>query len=575
MAARKKRPTKKAAAPPRNPYCDRAERYARRVVAGEIPASKVTTACAMRFLRDLDRQFEAEWPYRFDEHLAGRACEFLETLPHVEGPLAGELCKLEDWQCFVQAQIWGWVRKADSLRRFSRVEIWCPRGQGKSFFASGNGTYATAATGEGGAQVATAATTREQAKIVLDVSRRQLELAPELATELGLEVTKHAIFQQRTFSRYRAISSEAKTADGKNLYFAICDELHAHPDRRLYDILLTGLGKRKEGTMFVISTAGDNTSGIGFERYTHAKKIALGLVEDDRTFVAMWEADDDDPWDEEQTWAKANPNLKVSVDIEQLRSEVATARVTASARSSFFTRRLNRWVGASRAFVNLAHLDAAWDDSWSREDFVGEPAFLGLDLASGSDLCCIAYVWKRIVEGESHYWVAVDSYLPEEAANESNNASYRGWVAEGFIRTNDGNEIDYKWIESELAAAADKFFVRELAHDEISSARVVAQAVADKLQPVKVPTTYLHMTAPMREFESGLAGGRFHLEPNPCLRWMASNLVAKYRGEQVRPDKEHAENKIDGMVGIFQALNRALAASEAAPYSDGGGLRAL
>ena len=171
------------------------------------------------------------------------------------------------------------------------------------------------------------------------------------------------------------------------------------------------------------------------------------------------------------------------------------------------------------------------------------------------------------------YWVAVDSYLPEEAIAESHNAQYRGWEIDGFIKTNEGNEIDYKWIEEEIRAATDRYSVREMAFDEISAARVVAQALNGVVEPCKVPTTFLHMTAPMREFESGIASGRVHIEENPCLRWMASNLIAKFRGEQVRPEKEHPANKIDGMVGIFQAMNRAMSVDE--PYQAGEGLREL
>lgn len=574
---RKKRKPK--AEPPRDPYCARAEKYARAIVAGDIAASKVTVACCARFLRDLESQKNPAWPYRFDEFLGGRACEFLEELPHVEGPLAGELLKLGDWQCFVQANVWGWVRKADGCRRFSRVEEWIPRGNGKSFFVSGNCTYATGATGEGGAQVASAATTREQAKIVLDVSRRQLELAPELAEKLGLEVSKHAIYQHATFSRYRALSSEAKTADGKNLYFVSCDELHAHPDRGLYDILLTGLGKRKEGTMYVISTAGDNHSGIGYERYSLAKKIAFGIVDDDQTFVAIWEADEDDPWDDERTWAKANPNLNVSVDINQLRQEAATAKTIASARSSFFTRRLNWWVGASQAFINLTHWDRCVDRSFSREALRadGVPLWVGLDLASKKDITCIAFVWRKMVEGEPHYWIAVDSYLPESAVDESGNASYRGWVADGFITVNDDDEIDYRVIMKKLQDAHAEYTIQQLAYDNYQPAAVVAQEakawLGDDLV-VEVRGHYLHMNGPMRELEAALAGGRIHLEPNPCLRWMASNLIGKSRGDEVRPEKEHDANKIDGPVAILMALNRC-AGSEMAPYSDGEGLREL
>ena len=319
-----------------------------------------------------------------------------------------------------------------------------------------------------------------------------------------------------------------------------------------------------------------DTSGIGYEQFKQCRKILEGTLEDERTLACMWEADEgDDPWSE-ATWRKANPNFGVSVDPEHIAQEAATAKKLASARSAFFTKHLNQWVGAREAFVNLEHWDHCVDPEFSRERLAdgGDPVWVGMDLASKKDLTCIAYVWRKFVEGEPHYWIAVDSFLPEEAVNDSGNSSYRGWVAEGFIRTNEGNEIEYPMIKKAVLDARDRYSIQQLAFDNYQPATVVAQELAaEGIQTVEVRGTFLHMNPAMREFEAALAGKRIHLEANPCLRWMASNVIAKRRGDEIRPEKEHDANKIDGVVAVLMALK--LCAAEEVPYLDGAGFQSL
>ena len=566
--ARKRKPK---ASPPgfTDPHVVRAVQYAERVCSGAVPASKWTVFAAQRFLRDLDRAKTDAFPYRLDEAKGGKACRFVELLPHVAGPLFGQTLKLEDWQCFVQAQIWGWVSKKSGLRRFRRAQVWVPRGNGKSFFASGSAVYALAADGEGGAQIAACACTRDQARLVLDVSRRQLQHADKLRKKLGVEVSQHAMFQPTTNSTFKALSSEANTLDGLNLHFAVLDELHAHTSREVFDVVVTGLGKRSQPMLFVISTAGSDQSGIGYEQYSLCRKILSGVIEDERTFVAMWEMDDgDDPFSEE-TWAKANPNLGVSVDIEHLRQEASTAQKVASARSAFLTKHLNAWVNANQAWFNMGLWAKCVDATLKREAFAGESCYVGLDLASRRDVACKALVFPRQLEGKTHYFVFLDSWLPEDAVRDGRNASYVGWAHDGWLKTTPGNELDLAVVEESVLADRELYDVREVPHDPHQALQMAQRLSNAGMTMVEIRPSVVNFNIPMKELEAASASGRLHVEDNPLLHWMASNVVAHRNAkDEVYPRKEQDSSKIDGIIAILNCVNRILATVEDDPYAD-------
>lgn len=567
-----------------DPHVLRSLQYADSVLAGKVSACRLAVAAAERFKRDLSQIANPGWPYYFDESRAGRVCRFVELLPHVKGPKAsdGQLLRLEPWQSFILCQFFGWLKKAPdeygrNNRRFSRSIVFIPRGNGKTALGAAVMLYALCADGEQGAEVYSAAVDREQAEISFDSAAAMLERRPDLKSKLGLETWKRAILHNRTNSSYKTLSKEARrSGDGKNVHAALLDEIHAHPTREVHDLLETGAQKRKQSFLWIISTAGNSAAGVGFEQYTYAKRILEGTAVDESVFAAIWEADEGDlaAWDSPEVWAKCNPNLGISVELQGLQTLATKARQVPSARAAFFTRHLNRWLGAHAAFINLAHWDRCTEPGFNREEFAGAPVWIGIDLASRKDLTAIAYVWRRMEDGAPHWYVAVDCYLPESAIAESPNASYRGWAADGYIKVNDGDEIDYQLIENEILRARDRFEVMQVAFDNYQPGAAVAQRLAlEGFQTVEVRTTYLQMNSPMRELESALAAGRVHFEPNECLRWQATNLIGKLRGDEVRPEKEHAENKIDGVVALLMALNRAMVDETA--YADGEGLKSL
>jgi phage terminase large subunit-like protein len=600
-SARPRRARKSASKPPKpSGFTDlhvlKALDYARRVVSGEIPANRLAVTACERQLRDLERsRADAAWPYEFNESLAGRACRFLEALPHVKGDLAGRKLELEGWQCFIVTTLFGWVKRGTTRRRFRRGTCFVPRGNGKSAISSGVGLYCTFAEGEGGAEGYSAATTKDQAKIVWDVARQMLNKAPHgpaLRDRLGVEAptapTASSIYQVRTNSTFKPLSREADNLDGLNIHIGVIDEIHAHRTREIYDVVETGTGKRSNSLLWVISTAGSDTSGIGYEVYTYAKKLLTGVFEDDSTFAIVYEMDDGDDWTAELTWRKANPNWGISVQPEVIAQLCRKAQQVASAQNAFLTKHLDVWVNADQSWMSMAAWDRCADPALRIEDFAADPCFEGLDLASKVDLAAKTRVFvrelphrtpERAARGhtETHYYGFLESYLPEAAVTDGRNSQYGGWVVEGKIITTPGDVLDFSVVKQGLLDDRDQLNVREVTFDPWQAQQLANELLDEAVPMVELRPTVQNFSEPMKSWEALVLDGRFHHDGNPLFRWMVSNVVChRDAKDNIYPRKERPENKIDGPVAIIMALNRALAAEpEAGPYSGTRGFRTL
>ena len=568
---------RKASRSEQDPHCALALAYCRSVVAGEIVVGRMARAACKRHLDDLERK---GWAYEFDEALAGRVCRFVEQCPHTKGDLAGQPIKLEGWQAFLFVSIFGWVVKGTKRRRFRRATVFVPRGNGKSTIASGAGLYCTAADGEGGAEVYSAASTREQARIVFGDAQQMLRRKPALKEALGLEVPIHAIVQFSSGSKFSALSREADNFDGLNIHCALVDEIHAHKTRELYDVIETGTAKRSRSLLFVISTAGSDTAGIGYEVYSYARKVLGGLVKDESLFAAIWEADPEDDWTAESTWRKANPNWDVSVRPEVIGQLAAKAQQVLSAQSAFQTKHLNRWMSADNPFFDTAAWNRCADPSLSPEQFKDAPCWIGLDLASKIDLACRARLFARDLEREGkterHYFCFLDSYLPEAAVQEARNSAYRGWQIAGWIKTTEGDTLDYSLVRSDILSDRDGLQVQEVAFDPWQAQQLAQELQAEGLVCVEMRPTVQNFSAPLKELDALIRSGRFHHDGNQVYSWMIGNTVGHEDAQgNVYPRKERVENKIDGVVATVMALGRAMVGSGdalACPYGPGDGL---
>lgn len=529
-----------------------AEQYCKDVLSGKILACEYVKMACERQVKDLANKKLA---FTYDASKGSRVCSFVELLPHIKGALAGQPIKLEPWQIFIIMTVFSWVN-AEGSRRFRRVYIEVPRGNGKSALSSAIGLYMLTADNEGGAEVYSFATTRDQAKIVFGDAQQMARKSAGLRSHFGVDVNAHNIFVSKTASKFEALSAEGSTLDGLNTHFACIDELHAHKTRAVYDVVETSIGKRLQSLLWVITTAGSNRAGICYEVRGFVSKILKGDAKDETQFGIIYGLDKDDDWTTEQAMIKANPNWGVSVMPEVLLSLQSKAMSMASASNNFRTKHLNEWVNADVSWMDMRKWDECADPSLEITDFGGEECYMALDLASKTDIAAKINLFVR--DGE--YYAFGDYYLPRETVDKGENAQYSGWESLGLLTVTEGAIIDFQVIEDKILNDCKQFDVIEVPYDPFQATQLSMRLLNQGVNMVEVRPTVLNFSEPMKQLEALVLSGKFHHNGDPVLSWMVSNVVCHIDAkDNIYPRKERPENKIDGVVALIMALSRAIA----------------
>jgi len=548
-------------------YAAIARRYADAVVRGEVAACRWVQLACQRQLDDLARFKGKSSRYRFNPVLvdkqgrrfqpADNLCAFVERLPHVKGPLAGQPMLLEPWQVFILTTVFGWV-KPDGKRRFRRAYIEVPRGSGKSCLSSALALYMLAADSEGGAEVYSLATTRDQARIVFGDAQAMARQSAGFRSRFGVGVGAHNIHVLASGSKFEALSAEGSTLDGLNIHFGCIDELHAHKTRTVYDVVETGTGKRDNSLLWVITTAGSNRSGICYEIRTFVTRLLDRVFDDDSQFGIAYGLDDGDDWALEESLIKANPNWGISVRPEVLLPLQAKAMQMPSAVNNFKTKHLNEWVNADTAWMDMRAWDRCADSLLDLDAYVGQPCWIGLDLASKTDIAALLLVFAH-AEIDGGFAVFGRYYLPEDTVHATGNSQYPGWMGSGRLTVTPGNVIDFSWIEADLIDLASRFAIQAVAFDPFQATQLSTRMLAEGLPMIEVRPTVLNFSEPMKTLEALVLQGRLIHDGDPVLGWMASNVVAHLDAkDNIYPRKERPENKIDGIVALIMALSRAI-----------------
>lgn len=543
------------------PNVNAANKYARDVVAGRIPACKEVRQACQRHLNDITAAKAKSYPYRFDRDAAERVCNFVQLLPHTKGKWARErrLIVLEPWQQFAFAVLFGWLSKKTGLRRFREAYVEVGRKNGKSVIAAGVSNYMLAADGEYGAEVYCGATTEKQAWEVFRPARLMLQKSPALISAAGIEIMAKNISIPEDGSRLEPLIGNP--GDGSSPSCALVDEFHEHQTPDLYDTMLTGMGARDQPLMFIITTAGFNLAGPCYDKRRQAQQMLEGSVANDELFAIIYTIDEGDDWQDPDILRKANPNYGVSVSEEFLLKAQRDAIRYPSRQNSFLTKHLNVWVSARTAWLNMADWLAAGEQGLKLEQFEGQPCWMGVDLASKTDIAAIALLFRNDLDDGKTQWTAfVRSYLPEGAVERASNnrAAYESWINSGDLITTDGEELDFDIIRDDIMDLSGRFDIQEIAYDPWRATQLAHQLMKDGAEVIEYRNTVQNMSPPMREMEAAVTASRWRHPCDPVLTWMASNVVAKLDAkENIFPRKERAENKIDGIVAILMALGRA------------------
>ncbi|EHH4219377.1 DUF1983 domain-containing protein [Escherichia coli] len=450
------------------------------------------------------------------------------------------------------------------VRRFRTAYNEVARKNAKSTLSSGIGLYMTGADGEGGAEVYSAATTRDQARIVFEDAKNMVRKARSTLGRL-FDFNKLAIYQEQSASKFEPLSSDANNLDGLNIHCAIIDELHAHKTRDVWDVLETATGARLQSLLFGITTAGFNKEGICYEQRDYAIKVLRGYnsdvegaVKDDSYFAIIYTLDEgDDPFDE-TVWQKANPGLGICKRWDDLRRLAKKAKEQVSARVNFFTKHMNVWVTAESAWMDMIKWEKC-EYIAPRHELKTYPMWVGVDLAHKIDICAAAKLWRT---DNGHVHADFKFWLPEgrlERCSRQQAELYRKWAEMDKLILTDGDVIDHAQIKSDLLEWIGGENLRELGFDPWSAMQFSLALAEEGIPLVEVPQTVRNLSEAMKETESLVYAGRFHHSNHPVMNWMMSNVTVKPdKNDNIFPNKSTLEAKIDGPVAMFTAMSRML-----------------
>lgn len=559
--------------------------YARAIVDKKKPAGRHVVLACERHLRDLDDGPKRGLRWDIDEAIW--AIGTFRFLRHSKGEWAGKIVELGDWQQFVVGSVFGWKR-ADGTRRFRTVYEEVPRKNGKSTKLAGIGLVLLVFDVELGAEIYTAATKKDQARIIFGEAQRMVRKSGALLDKV--DVFKLNLSVPSTESKFEPLSSDEKTADGLNPSCVLIDELHRHKTRALLDVLDTAMGARKQPLLWIITTAGDESpDSVYAQEHEYARKVVEGLLEDDNTFVYIAAADETDDVFDPVTWAKANPNLGVSVKLDDMQRQAEKARKSPSSLDAFKRLRLNirtsglkggigreLWLGCG-APVDVASL-------------AGRRCIGGLDLGGKNDLSALVFEFEPIEEGQPadvlpFFWTCSQDLVGRE---DRDRAPYRKWRDEGFLTVVDGPTVQHDWIAAQIGTLANLYRIGGIALDRYGFDHLgpaleregIDYWLTHRNKEGKIPTEpppgagglrfvgwgqgFVSMGPAVQALDDALSEKRLRHGMNPVLTWNAANVVYALdpSTDWRKPMKRKSTGRIDGIVALIMARGLASLGTE-------------
>lgn len=548
-------------------YARRAEKYVADIHSGKIPASKMVKAACARHTRDIANSITSDFPYHFNRDLGNKACRFIETLPHTKGkwakpdPLTGKAptIKLEPWQCFIVCCMFGWVSKETGKRRFRKSRVYVPRKNAKTTLLAAIGLYMLTADREPGAEIYCGATSEVQARTLFTMVRQMCMKRPNLTKHFGLNVGMNAVSKDDG-SIFKPIIG--KPGDGDSPHCAIVDEYHEHATSDQLDTMETGMGAREQPISIVISTAGSNTTGPCRDDWKNCERILENLdgFGDDTTFAIIYSIDKDDRWDCEESLIKANPNWGVSIEPTAMLADMRDAQARANQQSRFRTKHLNEWVSVKEAFFNSTEWEKLARPGIQREDYMEFPCYLSGDLASKHDL--VALMQLFCLPG-GRYAVFGKYYIPEATLNLPENQHYRNWHIAGWLETAGEEITDLDVFKEDVLKFCADYQVEEMPSDPNRAWGVFPALEKAGVPIVEYRNTVLSMSEPMKQLDALIRSGSIIHNGDPVLAWAIGNTTGRIdKKDNVFPNKETNQNKIDPVVGTIMAIGRAMTREE-------------
>lgn len=488
--------------------------------------------------------------YIFDEKKSLRPIHFIEKYcRQSKGQWNGKPLKLELFQkAFIQA-LFGFVDKDTGFRKYKKAIFFVARKNGKSVLDSAIANYMLTKDNEGGAEVYSIATKKEQAKIVWEESKKMIRKSPCLAKRIRCLVG--GIYYDANDSYFRALASDSNSLDGLNAHLVIADEVHAWKDKNLLDVMYDSMSARTQPLLLETSTMGIVRQNVFDIEYDYASQVIDGSIQDETLLPIIYELDKEGEWVNEEAWYKANPSLGVIKSLKDLREKVNRAKANPIELVNLLCKDFNIRQNGLNAWLTFDDLNneriyTDWKDTY---------CIAGVDLSSTTDLTCATLlgVKNKEIKVKQMYWIP--SNMLEKKVRDDR-IPYDKWLKAGWLRLSGDSKIDYHDVSNWFLEEVRENDLRPLfvGYDSWNAQFWVDEMAGYGFNMVEVRQGAKTMSSPMKQMKADLIDKKINYNNNPILKWCLSNTIVKMdTNENIQPDKEKSRQRIDGAVSLIDA----------------------
>lgn len=509
-----------------------------------------------RYLDDLARSAEPDYPWIFDTNKAERPIAFIERFL---APTKGDYDRMQlmPWQCFFEANLYGWVDRSTGLRRFREGLLIVGRGNGKSTLMAGNATFGCSKDGERGADVYLLANNERQARIVYNECLSQIRASQVLASHF--RALRDGIHYDATGGLIQARASDSRTLDGLNPHMGIFDEIHENRDFKLINVIRRGMTKRRQPLIIFITTMGTVLDGPLMRYYQLYGDMLDGRLREDvadRMFGMIYELDGDDDVNDYTTWAKANPSLGVLLDLGELRKEWARAQSVPQERSDFINKQLDIFTQADDAAYVDWDVIVRNDGEFPIDKLAGRDCYGGFDLSMTEDHTSACLLFPL---DDGRVFVLSHSWVPRKKVElDQEKIPYYEYAMAGLLTIVEAEYVSQDDVYQWFCDMEKVYQIRAIGYDPANATMLVRMLEARGFACEVVRQGALTLNAPMKAIRERLLDGDIVSNNNPLLQWYIGNVrLRRETGDVDRdnwvPTKRNRYRKIDGFAALLDA----------------------
>jgi phage terminase large subunit-like protein len=541
--------------------------YAKSVQSGKLVTGQLIKDAVDRFYNWIN---EAEKDgFTLDHESGMRAISFFPTfLNHTKGKMQGKPFVLAPFQAFTMYNIFGW-KDSKGNRRINTVYDKRAKKNGKSAEMAGLGLYCMSFDMEMEAEIYIGATKEDQAKICWEQAASFINspVANKALEQMGFYTMQRIVGFHPTKSKMRPLGGDSKTQDGINAHIAIIDEYHAHKDDGVKENLESSSVQRRQPITYHITTAGTNIASVCKNYEDSVIEVLKGRKTDHHLWIMIHDLDEDDDWEKEKNWIKANPLLGTGLDIDNLQKEFIKAKNQPSKIPNFKTKHLNMWVDAPQIWIP--------NEIWKRNKVDILPlgkfgkfgSYAALDLSTTTDIT--AFVAVSEPDDDDIRYIRPFFFCPEdtiERRSKEDRVPYRYWRDAGFLIATPGEVVDYAIVEDVIQEQFPKLNIIRLEVDRWNATSVVTNLMEAGVEVSYFNQSIANMSFPTKTFEKLVFEGKLKHDGNPILEWMLSGcVIIADANENIKVHKGNSNKhgkRVDGIIATIMALGGSMSPKE-------------